>query len=234
MIYLFYQITGALLWLIAVDQALKKTDLNRVFGLDLSLLILVSGLLGGRLFYVLYEDFDFYWANPLDVIKIWQGGFVFYGGLITALISVIVLIKKRQQSFWRWADFFSPWLAIGYAFGRVGCALAGCCYGQFCDLPWAIDQKHPTPIYAFVWEILLILFLKSELRRGLKDGRIFLTWLIGHGLGRIFMEHYRGDFRGHWIAGQSIGTWISYGMIIISLAILLFREHSQSISDSKS
>lgn len=225
MVYLIYQIAGALLWLIAVDQGLKKTNLNRMIGLDLAILMLVSGLVGGRLFYAVYENLNYYLEHPLDLFKIWQGGFIFYGGFTTALVSAILFIKKRQQNFWQWADFFSPWVAIGYAFGRIGCAIAGCCYGQFCDLPWAIDQKHPTAIYAFLWEIGLILFLKSELKRDFQEGRIFLLWLIGHGTGRILMEHYRDDFRGHFIAGQSIGTWISYGLILLSLVTLVYRDY---------
>lgn len=224
MVYLVYQFVGALLWLIAVYWGLKRVDLKRVFGIDLAFLILVSGLVGGRFFHVFYEDLSFYQQEPLAALKLWQGGFVFYGGLFFALLSAFIFCRLKQQSFLAWADFFAPYLAAGYIYGRLGCFIAGCCFGSYCDLPWAIAEKHPTQLYAMMTEFLVLLFLLSEKKQARPRGVIFGWWLVGHGIGRIFMEHYRADFRGEFILGLSISFWVSLLIILAGSGLLILKS----------
>lgn len=225
MFYLFYQLCGAGLWLLLVYRVLKKSDLNRVFGIDLAFLILVSGLMGGRLFHVFYENLSYYIESPIRVIAVWQGGFVFYGGLMGALISSLIYCYVKKQDFFEWADFFSPLIAIGYIYGRVGCFLTGCCYGASCDLPWAIEQRHPTQLYGVITESLLLLFLLSEKKRVIRrpKGVLFASWVIGHAIGRLFMEPYRDDFRGDLIMGLSVSQFISLILLSLGIFLLIYR-----------
>jgi len=225
MFYLSYQISGALLWLIAVYHVLKRSNLNRVFGIDLAFLILASGLVGGRVFHVFYENPNYYMEAPVRVIKIWEGGFVFYGGLIAAFISSLTYCYIKKEDFFKWADFFAPLIAVGYIYGRIGCFLSGCCYGASCDLPWAVEQRHPTQLYAVFTESLLLVFLLSEKKRVLKrpKGVLFATWVVGHAIGRLFMEPYRDDFRGALVMGVSISQFISLILLFLGIFLLVWR-----------
>jgi phosphatidylglycerol:prolipoprotein diacylglycerol transferase len=223
MFYLSYQVFGALVWLMAVHWVLKGSKLNRVFGIDLAFLILVSGLVGGRLFHVFYENPEIYIREPLKILKIWEGGFVFYGGFILSALSSILFCYLKKESFFKWADFFAPFLAVGYVWGRSGCFLAGCCYGLECDLPWAIEQRHPTQIYAMVTESIVFLFLLSERKQTRPVGVIFSSWLIGNTLGRLIMEPFRGDFRGPHVLGLSISQFLSLVLLGVGVFLLVWR-----------
>lgn len=223
MVYLTFQIFGALLWLIAVYGFLKVSRLNRVFGIDLAFVILVSGLIGGRLFHVLYETPEAYLQEPLKIFYLWQGGFVFYGGFILSALASIFYCYYKKQDFFEWADFFAPLLAAGYIYGRIGCFLAGCCYGQSCDLPWAIEDRHPTQLYAVVTEFILLLILLSEKKQMRPQGVLFSTWVLGHAIGRLFMEPYRDDFRGQTIFGLSVSQVLSIGLLAIGGFLITWR-----------
>lgn len=226
MFYYFYQIFGALLWLVAVYGLLKKSKLNPVIGLDLAFLILLSGLIGGRLFHVFYEAPGLYLKDPLKIFRFDEGGFVFYGGLLSSLACSYLYLKIKKENFLIWADFFSPLVAVGYIYGRVGCFLVGCCYGSFCDLPWAVYEKHPTQIYSLLTELFLLLLLLSEKKQKRFSGYIFFLWLTGHGVGRIFTEPFRGDFRGEALYGFSVSSWISLGLILIgSFSLYILRNN---------
>jgi phosphatidylglycerol:prolipoprotein diacylglycerol transferase len=127
--------------------------------LDLAFYLLLAGIIGSRLFYVI-ENFASYRLSPLDILKFWKGGLTFYGGLIPALMAGIWYVKKHNLRVLKILDIIAPSAAIGHAVGRLGCFSAGCCYGRVCDLPWAVvftDPKslaplgvslHPTQIYS--------------------------------------------------------------------------------------
>ncbi len=253
--YLVISLTASFLALWVVYRARSK-NLPVSDALDIGLALLVGGFLGARLFHVLYEEPQFYFAHPMEILKLWHGGYVFYGGVFGALALGSLLLWYKQKklgntgfasTFWPWADFFAPIVALGYALGRIGCFLNGCCFGHPSSLPWALtfpshshwgmslSSRHPTQLYAFVWEMLLVGALLWWDRRGSKltssppiPGQLFLLWLAGHSLGRILMELFRDDFRGPQMLGGilSISSLISLVLLGTALALLwgLFRE----------
>ncbi len=97
--------------------------------IDACLCLLVSGLVGARLFYVLIYH-DYYFSYPLDILKIWEGGLIFYGGFIFASLSAIFFLLKQKIPVWKFADLIAPNISLGLAIGRVGCFLNGCCFGR--------------------------------------------------------------------------------------------------------
>ena len=147
----------------------KKFGMDRNECINLCFSIMLGGFLGARALHVFYEAPDFYLAYPSNIIKVWQGGFVFYGGALGALAAFTFWVRKRALDFWAWADLFAPILAAGYMIGRIACFLNGCCYGKICDLPWALHNptlsegqeilRHPTQLYASAWEFLLLAVL---------------------------------------------------------------------------
>lgn len=214
----------ALVWL---KIRLRESPLPDTIAMDLSLVLMIASFVGARLFHVLYENPEVYLATPARVFYFWDGGFVFYGGaLLSALCAVIYLRKKDPENFWSYFDLFAPVLAISYALGRIGCLLAGCCYGRTCELPWSIAGRHPTALYATFWEmgvVMILLGLESQnspLKRSEKlQGSVFFVWMILHGLGRLVMEAFRDDFRGPtW--GLSVSSWISIAIVALGLGLL--------------
>jgi phosphatidylglycerol---prolipoprotein diacylglyceryl transferase len=200
--------------------------------LDLALAIMIGGFLGARLFHIFYELPEFYLNNPAEMIKFWRGGFVYYGGFIGAFLACAWYVHRYKLSFLLWADFFAPILSLGYAIGRIGCFLNGCCYGAVCSLPWAVEfshpglplgLRHPTQLYATAYEFIVFLcllaFERSKYRTHI--GQTFFIWLGLHGGGRILMEAFRDDDRGLPVAGLSISTWISLILVMASVVGLL-------------
>lgn len=172
------------------------------------------------MFHVLFESPQNYFQDPKTIFYMWQGGFVFYGGLLAVLPSTYLFCKIKKQDFLSWADFFVPFISVGYIFGRLGCFLAGCCYGKSCDLPWAINNLHPTQLYAVLAEALVFLLLLSEKKMNRPKGVLFATWMIGHGIGRLFMEPFRDDFRGPEVSGLSISQILSLILVVTGVFIV--------------
>jgi phosphatidylglycerol:prolipoprotein diacylglycerol transferase len=200
----------------------KSRKVDTMTALDLGILIMIFGFWGARLMHVFYENPEIYSEDWKRVFYFWYGGFVFYGGALAAFFACLFLIWKKKLSFYEWADFYAPVIALGYGLGRLSCLIAGCCYGRACEAPWAIQGRHPTQAYAALWELATYGFLIFQERRHQpRPGQIFGFWLCFHGVGRIMMEHYRDDFRGSFFAGQSISTWISVALLTGGVVILL-------------
>lgn len=218
---------------------LEAWGLERKLGFDLALVILVSMFVGGRLAHVFWEAPQFYAQNPALVLEIWRGGFVFFGGLLLSLAAGALFLLWKKQPILLWADALAAPLAAGYALGRVGCFLNGCCYGSFCPWPWGITfpihgewgilpvPRHPTQLYAAGWETLVLIGLwLSEKRRhqapeGLwPNGLFFFTWLKLHALGRLMMEVFRDDERGPMLLNLSASAWLAIVLLIAATASL--------------
>ncbi|MFN8846720.1 MAG: prolipoprotein diacylglyceryl transferase [Bdellovibrionales bacterium] len=196
--------------------------------LNISGVLLISLPLGARLFHVFYEAYDFYFENPLKVLFVWQGGFVYYGGLLTGLLASVLYFKLSvsEKTFFSTADFFTPALNLGTGLGRVACYVQGCCFGS----PWPFSfptwEKHPTQLYLMTWEVLIFFGLDS-LKSKLKNwgpGSHFMAWIGLSALGRFFIEFLRVDFRGALILRLSVSQWIALSLIIMAgLVLVLIR-----------
>ncbi len=191
----------------------------------LAFIVLVVGVLGSRLFHVFYESWPIYRRQPERIFYVWLGGFVFFGGAIPSALVAFFYLKFKKISPAPWFDFFTPLGAFGYGLGRVSCFFAGCCYGRSCDLPWAMGGRHPTQLYAVIWELGLalgLLKMRKHIENELGPGCVFWTWVFFHALGRLMMERYRDDFRGTFIFGESIATVLALLLLFIAfLAISL-------------
>lgn len=212
------------LWFLA---RCEKRNLIRVTAIDMTLVCLIGGFVGARLLHVFWEEPVFYQQHPLAVLEIWNGGFVFLGGVLGAWAACTIFCVIKGEPFWFWADVAVPCISLGYALGRIGCFLNGCCYGRFCELPWAVamqgGMRHPTQLYATFWELavcLLLLKIESKVRMA---GTLFSVWLVLHALGRVMMEYFRDDPRGPMVHGISIGTWMSLAFGLAGVISILLR-----------
>ncbi len=191
-------------------KRLRRYSLSQDLYLELTALMFIFGFLGARLFHVVIEEPGYYLRNPKFIFEIWNGGFVFYGGLIFAIWVLWFWTLLRRQSLFVWGDFLAPLAALSYGLGRLGCFFNGCCFGKTCDYFWCLNFSHPTQLYAAGYELTLLAFLLFyyEPKRR-PPGDLLFFWLFGHGLGRIGMELLREDYRGPLLMGLTLSTWIS-------------------------
>lgn len=197
----------------------KNKNFERKTAFDLALVIMIFGFIGGRLFHVIYEEPRYYLRFPLQIFQFWNGGYVYFGGMLSALIASHVFLKRKGEKFLRWADFMAPVLSLIYALGRLACLFEGCCYGKACNLPWSINGLHPTQLYMVIAELVVFtVILNLKMRR---EGQIFFTWLMLHSASRFAIEFYRDDDRGFMVENLlSISQIISLLLIGLSLFFL--------------
>jgi phosphatidylglycerol---prolipoprotein diacylglyceryl transferase len=172
---------------------------------DSGLWIIIGTIVGARLLYVVT-----YWKQDLadkpwtEIFMVHHGGLVFYGGLIGAILCTLIYLLVKKLPVWKFGDVMAPGIALGYAIGRIGCLMNGCCYGRPTDLPWAVrfppghqtegTSVHPTPIYETLLNIPLYLFLAWLFPRRKFDGQVFATYLMCYAVLRSLVEFFRGDY----------------------------------------
>lgn len=209
---------------------------------DLLLYAIAGVIVGGRLGYVLFYKPSFYLANPLEVIKLWDGGMSFHGGAIGVIVGIAVhaLIKKRP--FLQVADFLVPAVPFGLMAGRIGNFINGELWGReaSADLPWAMIfptggdvPRHPSQIYQALLEgLLLFVLLWLYARKPRFRGQVAGAFLFGYGAFRFIGEFWRepDSYLGLLGGGLSMGQWLSIPMVVAGLIIWTWSR-TQAISD---
>ena len=224
-VFISFILTFVVFW---INQRSRKMQYSGATAMDLFFVVTLSGAVGARLLHVFFEEPQYYIDSPLRIFSFWQGGFVYYGGLIFGFIGGWLCLLWKKQSFPHWLDFFTPIVSLSYATGRIACFLTGCCYGRLCDLPWAINGRHPTQLYAVVLELLLFLgILKIEKTPWSKAvaGRLFAAWLAVHSIHRIIIELFRGDPRGPTLGFFSLSSLLSIVFIALSVCYLKLSQN---------
>jgi len=205
--------------------------------IDLGPWLIVGALIGARTLYVITFWRESFADQPVtEMLAVWKGGLVFYGGLIGASLACILYVRLKKLPLWRVADILAPSIALGYVFGRIGCLLNGCCYGRACDFPWAIRfpegnplspptyPVHPTEIYDSLLNLALYAFLAWLFRRRKFDGQVFAVYLVGYAVLRSFVEMFRGDYPQHQ---HYLGGWATpahlVSMLILAAGLVLLR-----------
>jgi len=195
----------AFVGLLMLVRKTKAFDPERV--VDITLWVLLSGVAGARLLYVLLNYRSEYAGNPVEILYVWRGGLAFHGGIIGALVAGLIWARSMRVSFGAVADNVAPMAAIGYAITKVGCFLNGCCHGSpvVSSVPWACQfpvqpgdlnvltpLSHPVQIYDSLLNVGVFLFLLwFLLRRRRWHGQVFLWWLILYSVTRIVTDWFR-------------------------------------------
>lgn len=207
--------------------------------IDLFFLVVLSAMIGSRALFILI-NFNDYRHQPLQIFSLWEGGLVFYGGLILATGVSLIYMWKTRLPVWKMADLFSPSIALGLFFGRIGCFLAGCCYGKETSLPWAVTfthpaslarlnvSLHPTQLYEATGSLFLFLFLLWKRKDKRFEGQIFWLFLFLYSVLRFFIEFLRGDPRGTFLGGLfSTSQGIGICLALTSLFMLFYFRRVQ-------
>lgn len=184
-------------------------------------------ILGGRLGYVLFYKPAFYLANPIDILKVWEGGMAFHGGFLGVLVAMALFGRKTNRSFFQVTDFIAPLVPLGLAAGRIGNFINGELWGRVTDatmplamiFPQAHDglPRHPSQLYQFALEgVLLFIVLWRFSAKPRAVGQTSALFLMGYGVFRFVAEYARqpDDFLGLLAMNLSMGQLLCLPMIV--------------------
>ena len=187
-------------------------------------------ILGGRIGYVLFYNFDLFLADPTYLFKIWTGGMSFHGGLIGVITAMIWFAHKTKRHFFTVADFVAPLIPFGLGVGRIGNFMNGELWGRVTDGPWAIifpeagpEPRHPSQLYQFALEgVVLFIILNLFWRKNPPRGAISGMFLLFYGLFRFLVEFVRqpDSQLGLYFQEISMGQILSTPMIIIGALMI--------------
>jgi phosphatidylglycerol:prolipoprotein diacylglycerol transferase len=241
---------GLGVWFLYVQA--KKCGLEGSRVLDAAFYILLVSLLGAKL--VLFVgNISLYTSSPRDLFSLARSGGVFQGGLAFGVLFALWYFRKHRIPTWKIADIVGPSLALGHTFGRIGCFLAGCCFGRACtNLPWGVtftdpyanaltgvpigQERHPVQLYEAALNLLNFFVLFVLLRKKKFDGQVFSFYIINYSVIRFFTEMFRGDHpsTSYFFKGSSPFLSLSYfqgfclvGIVAgIALFLILKKRHA--------
>ncbi len=235
-----YGVLLAAAYLLGLQFALTRArsrGLQRQRVMDLGIWIIVSALAGAKLM-LLVTDFRQYTRSPGALVDLLRSAGVFYGGLIGAVAVAFVYMWRHRMPVWTTTDVFSPGIALGHAVGRLGCLMAGCCFGRPTSVPWAITfhnpaasltsdtplgvPLHPTQVYEAVVELTILGVLLWLERRGRAfPGRTFWSYALLYAVSRFIIEFFRGDPRGN-VGVFSTSQFVSLIVAPVSVVMLVW------------
>lgn len=204
----------------------RREGLNPDHLLDLVIFVVIGGIVGARLFYVIFYEPMTYIREPLRIFMLQQGGMVFHGGLLGGVIAALLVMKKHKLPVWQVADLMAPYLALGYGIVRIGCFLNGDSYGLPTSLPWGVVfpgvddlPRHPTQLYASAAGFLIFGILLWLRERRTFQGQLFLQFLFFYVTYRTLNEILRDNLRvlGPITIAQLINA------VVLVIAIVLYR-----------
>ena len=209
---------------------------------DLVIYLIIGIILGGRLGYVIFYNFEYYSQNFFEIFKLWRGGMSFHGGLLGIIISIIFFSKKTKTNFFKFADIVSCVAPIGLFLGRIANFINGELYGKISTLPWAVIfsnggsvARHPSQIYEAILEgiilFILINYLALKKQFLFKTGYISGFFLVSYSILRILSENFREPdiHLGLFFNYFSMGAILSYITFLAGCFILfLIRNNEQN------
>jgi len=209
-----FAVAAVLIYRRAASFGIDKDNIS-----DLLVLMLVTGIVGARLLYVLL-NFGYYQSNPSELINLSKGGLVWYGGFFAAIVSSIVYIKRKSMGFWNTMDLITPYVALAQAFGRVGCFFNGCCYGI---------KNIPIQLYSSLLLVIIFVLLVTWQDRRRFSGEIALGYCTLYSLKRFGVEFLRGD-NPRIFLGLTMSQIIS--LVVIIVAVLIFIKKASKWKES--
>lgn len=203
----------------------KKEEIQPDVIFDAAIYVIISGIVGARLFYVIGQ-WGQYQNNLLDIFMVQKGGLVFLGGFLFCFVAVILFALLKKIPLLKLLDCIAPGAALGYAVGRLGCFLNGCCFGLPCSLPWSTKfpvgslaysyypniALHPTQLYSILAMLLAFFIILFIYRRKRYDGQVFYSWFVLYGIYRFGVEYFRFSPI-HWL-GLTPSQWLALIFIV--------------------
>jgi phosphatidylglycerol:prolipoprotein diacylglycerol transferase len=247
-IIMFGAVAGALL---AMREA-KRRVLDPEIIWDLLMYLIVGGIIGARIWHILTPPPSsvekglttvYYFTHPLDALAVWNGGLGIPGAVIGGAIAMYFYTRKNKLNFTEWADIAAPSLALGQAIGRFGNFFNQELYGAPTSLPWKLyieplhrltgfentEYYHPLFVYESILSLanmFLLIWLTRRYQKLMKDGDIFLVYLIIYPIIRFFLDFLRLD--ASEVAGINANQTFMVVVAVCSAATLYLRHRKDS------
>jgi len=208
----------------------KAYGLRKYAIIDIALLAIIFGFLGAKLLYV-FVEYKAFFLKPLSVLG--SDGFVVYGGIIGGVTAAVIYCRKKNISFMSYFDLAMPAVAVAQGFGRIGCFLAGCCYGCESTFLGVIFPEGsiapagvpllPTQLISSAGNFLIALVLVLCARKIKTRGHIGALYLLLYGVGRFIIEFFRNDVRGS-VGTLSTSQFISIFFVIGAVVMFVINK----------
>jgi phosphatidylglycerol:prolipoprotein diacylglycerol transferase len=220
---------------------------------DLAITILMSGIVGARIFYLVqkremvFADVHTVGQFLFTLVNLPDGGIVLYGGVIGGAIAFLAFCRHHKLSVLNIADIVTPSVFLGVGFGRIGCFLNGCCYGDFCDLPWSVQYPsgtntfdalvmrgfisaadaatppmHPSQIYSSINGFLIAILTANFFAVRPQVGSVLALGWILYPILRFLEERVRADELGQFDTGLTISQLISLGLGAMGIIFAIY------------
>ena len=224
---------GLMIGLGVVASLLLSWHRAKVRGLDedmvstITILVVILGFAGGKLFFLL-THWDFFISAPMAALR--MEGFVVYGGILTGFLAAWLYLRRKKEPFLRWTDLLLPGVSVAQGFGRIGCFLAGCCYGRPTDSCLGVVfpagsfapagvSLWPTQLISAAGNLLIAGFLLLADRKKHRKGALTAWYLALYSVGRFFVEYLRDDDRG---AVGALSASQFFSLFALAAAVTLF------------
>ncbi len=240
--YSLSYIFGILLgWLLCKKIFIKNVNFSERFD-DYITYLIIGIIVGGRLGYIIFYNFNYYSNNFFDIFKIWEGGMSFHGGMIGIIISSVIFAKKNNEDSFLYMDLVALVAPIGIFFGRLSNFINSELYGVPTEVPWSVIfikvdnlARHPSQLYEAILEgiilfIILLYFKKKNYIK--KPGLISALFLILYSIFRFAIEFLRvpDEQLGYLIFNLSMGQIISIIFILLGIVLFYFKHDNKQIN----
>ena len=243
--YSIFVVLGILFALFVILKEVRRLQINRYFFVNLIFYVLLFGILGARIYYVLF-NLDYYLLYPGDIIKIWQGGLAIHGGILTGLITTVLYCRKYKVNILKTLDISCVGLIIGQAVGRWGNFFNQEAHGgvvsksflknlrlpEFIINGMYIDGNyyHPTFLYESIWCLIgFVILLVFRRRQYNKVGQTIAFYMIWYSIGRIIIESMRTDSL--MIGSIKVAQLVSVIMIIVGIIIIIYSKKGSTFEN---
>ena len=228
-------------WILSKKVFISDSNLKDKFD-DFITFLILGIIIGGRLGYVFFYNFEYYFNNPADIFKIWQGGMSFHGGLIGVIIASIWFSKKNNQNAFDYLDIVSLVAPIGIFCGRLANFINSELYGIETNMPWAVKFvqvdnlfRHPSQLYEAIFEgIILFLILIYFRKKGFMKipGFISGLFLIFYSIFRFLIEFYRApdEQLGYLFFSLTMGQIVSFIFLMIGIYLIINKYEIKKTS----
>lgn len=233
---------GVLIGIYLAMREAKRLELDPEIIIDFCLLAIPLAIIGARIYYVVFQ-WDAYKDNPIDAIKIWEGGLAIFGAVIGGVIAALIFTRWRKLDFWLLADIVAPSLILGQALGRWGNFFNQEAYGYAITNPaWQwfpaavfIEKNQQwhmaTFFYESLWNFIVFLFLIFYRKRKKRKGEVFLLYLILYSCGRIVIEGLRTDSL-YW-GPFRVSQLLSGILIVLGTAMFFVRRKKEALNNNQ-
>ncbi|MCL5037004.1 MAG: prolipoprotein diacylglyceryl transferase [Chloroflexi bacterium] len=228
--YAVMLVVGFIFGLLLLKWRTDKAGLPADTAVDLSLYLIIGGIIGARLVYVFLNPV-YYLHHLLEIIMLRQGGLSWHGGMAGGILAAWIYSRRTRIPFLKLLDLAIPSSFLGLAIGRIGCFLNGCCYGKISSLPWACvfksaeltEPRHPAQIYELIMDLLIVALLLLWEKKQKFQGELIVMGIILYSIARFIVEIFRDSY--NVFSGISQAQAACIIMLIIFIPILIIGRN---------